>query len=48
MIKTILTHIDFLSEQVESLDKEVAKRVESFQEDVERLDSIPGIATRMA
>lgn len=30
------------------LDQEVAKRVESFHEDVERLDSIPGIATRMA
>lgn len=48
MIKTILTHIDFLSEQVELLDQEVAARIESFHEDVERLDSIPGIATRMA
>jgi transposase len=48
MIKTILTHIDFLSEQIVVLDQEVAARVESFQEDVERLDSIPGIATRMA
>jgi transposase len=48
MIKTILTHIDFLSKQVKMLDKEVAARVESFHEDVERLDSIPGIATRMA
>lgn len=47
-VKTILTHIDFLSEQVEALDKEAATRVESFHEDVERLDSIPGIATRMA
>jgi len=48
MIKTILTHIDFLGEQVEILDQEVAKRLTTFQEDVERLDSIPGIATRMA
>lgn len=48
MIKTILIHIDFLTEQVEVLDQEVATRVESFHEDVERLDSIPGIATRMA
>ncbi|WP_219834255.1 IS110 family transposase [Paenibacillus sp. R14(2021)] len=49
MIKTIiLTHIDFLSEQIEMLDQEVAQRVSSFQEDVERLDSIPGIAPRMA
>jgi transposase len=48
MLKTILTHIDFLSEQIEMLDQEVAKRVTPFHEDVERLDSIPGIATRMA
>lgn len=48
MLKTILTHIDFLTEQIEMLDQEVAKRMSSYQEDVERLDSIPGIATRMA
>ncbi len=48
MIKTILNHIEFLNEQVEKLDREVSQRVTSFQEDVERLDSIPGIATRMA
>lgn len=48
MIKTILTHIDFLSEQIVMLDQEVATRVVPFSDDVERLDSIPGIATRMA
>lgn len=48
MIKTILSHIDFLSEQIDMLDQEVACRVSSFQEDIERLDSIPGISTRMA
>ncbi|MFE4525095.1 transposase [Cytobacillus firmus] len=48
MLKTILGHIDFLTEQIEMLDQEVAKRVSSHQEDVEILDSIPGIATRMA
>jgi transposase len=48
MIKTILSHIDFLTEQIEMLDREVAQRVSSYKEDVERLDSIPGIATRMA
>ena len=48
MLKTILNHIDFLSEQIEMLDQEVAQRVSSYQEDIERLDSIPGIATRMA
>jgi transposase len=48
MLKTILKHIDFLTEQVEMLDQEVAQRLSSYQEDLERLDSIPGIATRMA
>lgn len=40
MIKTILTHIDFLSEQITVLDQEVATRVVPFSDDVERLDSI--------
>jgi transposase len=48
MLKTILTHIDFLTEQIEILDQEVAQRVNAYQEDVDRLDSIPGIAPRMA
>jgi transposase len=48
MLKPILGHIDFLTEQIELLDQEVAKRVNTYQEDIERLDSIPGIATRMA
>ncbi|KAA0542151.1 IS110 family transposase [Bacillus sp. BGMRC 2118] len=48
MLKTILTHIDFLTEQIVLLDKEIAERVSKYQEDIERLDSIPGIATRMA
>ncbi|PEJ56781.1 IS110 family transposase [Bacillus sp. AFS002410] len=48
LLKTILTHIDFLTEQIEKLDSEVTQRVSSYQEDIERLDSIPGIATRMA
>lgn len=48
MLKTILTHIDFLTEQIEKLDQEVAQRVSMYQESIERLDSIPGIAIRMA
>jgi transposase len=48
MLKTILDHIDFLTEQIDKLDQEVSERVSSYQEDIERLDSIPGIATRMA
>jgi transposase len=48
MLKTILKHIDFLTEQIEMLDQEVAERVSTHQDNIDRLDSIPGIATRMA
>lgn len=48
MIKTILTHIDFLSDQIDMLDQEITNRYTSDRQDIERLDSIPGIATRMA
>jgi hypothetical protein len=48
MLKTILTHIDFLTDQIEMLDQEIAQRINSYEEDIERLDSIPGIARRMA
>ena len=48
MIKTILNHIDFLANNIDELDKEIALRMKDYQEDIERLDSIPGIATRMA
>jgi len=32
MLKTILTHIDFLTEQIKLLDQEVARRVSSYCE----------------
>lgn len=48
MIKTILDHIDFLTEQIDKLDQEVANRLTDYQEDIERLDSIPEIAVRTA
>lgn len=38
----------FLTDQIEMLDQEIAQRLSSYHEDMERLDSIPGIATRMA
>ncbi|ASJ53979.1 IS110 family transposase [Brevibacillus formosus] len=48
MLKTMLTHIDFLNEQIVDLDMEVAKRLDPFQEQLDRLDTIPGIARRTA
>ena len=48
MLKTILTHIDFLSDQIDLLSQEISDRLAGHQEDIQRLDSIPGIAPRMA
>lgn len=48
MLKTMVTHIDFIDEQILLLDQEVANRLDPFQKDLERLDSIPGIAQRTA
>lgn len=48
MIKTVLSHIDFLTEQINMLDQAVADRLNCHQDDIDRLDSIPGIARRMA
>jgi transposase len=48
MLKTMLTHIDFINEQIIELDTEVAKRLDPFQEQLDRLDTIPGIARRTA
>src|SRR5690625_6885239 len=48
MIKTIIDHYDYLTNTIDMLDKEIAQRMSKYQEDIDRLDSIPGIATRMA
>ncbi|QYR20294.1 IS110 family transposase [Paenibacillus sp. sptzw28] len=48
MLKTMLTHVDFLNEQILELDMEVAKRLDPFQQDIERLDTIPGFGRRTA
>ncbi len=48
MLKAMLTHIDFLNEQIVDLDTEVAKRLDPFQEQLDRLETIPGIARRTA
>ncbi|AFC28436.1 transposase IS116/IS110/IS902 family protein [Paenibacillus mucilaginosus 3016] len=48
ILKSMLTHIDFLNEQISELDMEVAKRLDPFQQDLDRLDTIPGVARRTA
>jgi len=48
MLKTMIAHIDFVDVQIDGLDQEVSKRLDPFKEDLERIDTIPGIATRTA
>ncbi|AEM72797.1 IS110 family transposase [Caldicellulosiruptor acetigenus] len=48
MLKTQLAHIDFLDEQIGLLDEEIKRRMLPFEEDMERLDTIPGVGRRTA
>jgi transposase len=43
MLKTQLSHIDFLDQQINMLSEEVQQRMQPYEEDIELLDSIPGI-----
>ena len=48
MIRTQLGHIDFLDGQIAGLDKKIEEQMHPFEEDLERLDSIPGIGRTTA
>jgi transposase len=48
MLQSQLRHLDFLDEELERLDQEVAQRMAPFEEAVERLDGIPGMGRRNA
>ena len=43
-----LAHLEFLSQEVDELDQEVARRVDPFEETVQAVDTIPGIGRRTA
>jgi len=48
MLKTQLRHIDFLSDEIKRLDEEIKERMLPFDEDLELLDTIPGVGRRTA
>ncbi|MCZ8513887.1 IS110 family transposase [Paenibacillus filicis] len=48
MLEAQLKHIDFLDEQIAKLDEEIKLRMEPFEKDLERLDTIPGVGRRTA
>lgn len=48
MLDAQLKHIDFLDELIAKLDEEVKTRMLPFEEDLELLDTIPGVGRRAA
>lgn len=48
MLETQMSHIEFLEKQISELDQEVKQRLAPFEEDIELLDTIPGIGRRTA
>lgn len=48
MLKTQLRHIDFLADEIKRLDEEIKERMLPFEEDLELLDTIPGVGRRTA
>lgn len=48
MLAAQLRHIDFLDEEIGRLDEEIKRRMLPFEEDLELLDTIPGVARRTA
>jgi transposase len=48
MLALQLKHIDFLDEEIKCLDRDIEERMRPFEEDLELLDTIPGVARRSA
>jgi transposase len=48
LLATQLRHIDFLEQEIAQLDEEIKERMLPFHEDLERLDTIPGVGERTA
>ena len=43
-----LSHLEFLSREIDDLDREVARRVDPFEATIQAVDTIPGIGRRTA
>jgi transposase len=48
LLASHLRHLDFLEAEIGQLDREVAARLDPFQEALERLAEIPGVGQRCA
>jgi transposase len=48
LLTTHLAHVDFLDETIEHLTQEIAERLRPFEEELARLDTIPGVGRQTA
>jgi len=48
LLRQQLHHVQFLDEQVAALDAEVTRRLRPFEEQLARLDAVPGVSVRVA
>ncbi len=48
LLTTHLAHIDFLDEEIDQLSAAIAERLRPFEEELNRLDTIPGVDRRTA
>lgn len=48
LLQSALRQLDFLEQEINALDEEVARRLAPFAEALERLDAIPGVGRRTA
>lgn len=48
MLQSQLRHLDFLDQEIARLDEEVSERMRPFEEDIQRIDEVPGLGRRLA
>ncbi len=46
MLQSHLRHLDFLDQEIATLDEEIERRMRPFEEELQRLDEIPGVGRR--
>jgi transposase len=48
MIARQLKHVKFVDQQIAELDAKIAECLEPYEQEIERLDTIPGVSQRTA
>jgi transposase len=48
LLQSQLRHLDFLDREIAQMDEEVSRRMAPFEEDVQQVDTIPGMGRRTA